>query len=137
MDEILFKMQGFRAELIVYKNRIIIINNGLAEKENIYTYIHFKELESVLVVPAGKSNGRIEFKTKQNKDCSFEIVKVKAKEKNLFAFEIKSYIDEQIEKYNKENVAVIDEIISFYKLVMDRVITQEEFASKKKHLLGL
>lgn len=143
MEGLLFRFQGDGAELNIYENRVIIIRKNT--QGDTYKYIHFKDIESVEIMPAGKNKGRIEFviTKRQNVNLSaeqeklhVEIRNTKIKEQNLKAFEIKAYIDEQILKH--ENCSLlVEEIKKFYELFQEGIITQEEFDIKKKQLLNL
>ena len=139
MDEILFKMQGNSSELCVYENRIIVIDKKSSERKSIYQYANIKDVAEVLIIPAGENTGCIKFVLcKDDSEVCFNIKKRNAKEENLKAFEIKAFVEEKIAlEDNRDSIIPIREFRNLFILFKEGILTQEEFAEKKKQLLGL
>ena len=149
MKDLRFYLQGKKAELFVYEDRVLIIKKSDNTKgESSYKNILICDIEKVEVLPSGQNLGSIEFyvnedimlrKIKNDNIVQFKSTKVK--QENLNAFAIKSYIEEEIRKndINRKAMAklIADGIMAFKELLDCGAITQDEFEKKKKEILGL
>ena len=153
MDEVCYLLKGFKSELLVYDNRVIIILKG--DKNNgasTYKCLSIRDIIKINIVPESENLGSIEFfmKDSGNFEDSKEYYKItfnlsksssNIKQNNLYVFEIKSFIEDQIIKNQTKNKLIdilsMDSIRKASELLKEGIITQEEFDAKKKQLLGL
>lgn len=156
MGKVLFSLKGKGGQLEVYEDFVLIgrkgvvafLNQGIKGDKKIpissIGAIQYKKPSLVL-------NGYIQFSIVGGAECKGGILKAGSDENTVFfekpqaktAEEICEYIEKKIVENQKGNTTIIqqnssaDEIAKYKQLLDNGIITQEEFDTKKKQLLGL
>ena len=156
MSEIKFTLEGYKGELTVYEDRVVISKKGSGFiSGNSNKTLPMANIMSVSVTPSTVwARGFIEFSVPGGKDSknieqamkNENALPIKASSQNEVAMKIKEYVDEQIMKFanNKGGTTIVqqaaspaEELKKMKELLDMGIITQEEFNAKKKELLGL
>ena len=147
MSDVIAKFNGSNGHALLYTDKVVIKHNrligGAAEKT-----IFLSQLTGVTIKKATFTSGMIHFATggsemkKVNKSIKDENALITPPFSDKKALQFKVQVEEQIGKLLSGKVAVsqssnADEIAKFNELLQKGIITQEEFDSKKKQLLGL
>ena len=156
MSDLKYEMKGANGQLMVYEDKVIIERKGA----NAFLYYGFagaktiplSSIKSVQFKKAGKVfGGYIQFSILGGVECQGGLnnaisdensVMIAAKDNDI-AQKIKDYVESRIIEYSKPQVTVAQQLsaadeLKQYKELLDMdIITQEEFDSKKKQLLGL
>ena len=155
MEEIVFDFKSSVGDgLKVYKDRIVITHSGVL---NFFAMgikgdktIYYNDLTAVQFKKAGWTAGHIQFSLLGGRESTGGVFAASSDEntitinsnENEIAEKIVSYIQERIKEARQPKVAVAansaaDEVLKLKNLLDMGVITQEEFDTKKKELLGI
>lgn len=147
MSNVIARFNGSNGHALLYMDKVVIKHNrligGTAEKT-----IFLSQLTGVTIKKTTFTSGMIYFSTgsSEMKEVNKSIKDENALITPLFsdkkAFQFKAQVEEQIGKLQSGKVVAsqsssADEIAKFNELLQKGIITQEEFDSKKKQLLGL
>ena len=150
-DQIQKTLKGVNGQLEVYDDKVIIRRSGIMSKltqgflvGEKTVYLH--QITSIKVKKAGfLTNGFIQFTLAGNLEFKKglmgqthdENTVMFRNEANNLVQEIKQYIESRISTRNTNvgNISTADELIKFQKLLVDGVISKEEFEQEKKRLL--
>lgn len=155
----LLYLNGSNGQIELFKDRVVISRQGFTAKA-IYGLtkgdksIYLNQISAIQIKEAGFSGGYIQFSlaggnesTKGRWDAASDENSVTfASTQNDAALDIKKKIEEIKEEsqkkqnaptYIKNEVSSADEILKFKNLLDLGIITQDEFNTKKKQLLGL
>ena len=154
---LVYNISGFKSTLVVYEDRVELSKGSILFASTNKT-IPIQNITSVSVTPSTVLYGRgfIEFSVPGGKDSknineainNENAFLLNMSGQNELAMEVKSYIDKRIMHYTnlrnqptqtivQQSVSAADELIKFKQLLDMGIITQEEFDTKKKQLLGL
>jgi hypothetical protein len=156
MSELKFRLEGLKGELKVYEDRVEINKKGQGFiTGNSSKTLPMANIMSVSVTPSTFfARGCIEFTVPGGKDSrnieqalkNENALPLKAASQNEEAMKIKAYVEEQVMKCasNKGGTTIVqqaaspaEELKKMKELLDMGIITQEEFDTKKKQLLGL
>lgn len=157
-DDAVFQLKGYNGQLYVYEDKLLIerkgfwgmLTNGLAGSKTIpmssIQNIQFKKASAFIkgFIQFGILGG-VEKQQGLTGAIDDENSIVFLEECNQKAEEIKNYIEKIIlsrcnhssSNQNADNFSVADEILKLKQLVDMGILTQDEFNSKKKQLLGI
>ncbi|HET7657052.1 MAG TPA: DUF4429 domain-containing protein [Bacillales bacterium] len=146
-----FEAKGFTGTVLVYPNKVVLkykklIGSGKGEKE-----IRLKNISGVQLKKPGIINGYIQFSFSGSSDQKGRSTLSAAKDENTIVVNSKKQYAEMvkakelIEKYQDEmdsgsghaTLSQADELKKYAELKEQGILSEEEFAEKKKQILGL
>ena len=118
MKEPQFLLEGQRSKLLVYENRLVLVEKIDKDNTCVYKDVSFSNIEKIHIIPSGKTDGSIVFRMKNNKNYNLNdeesnieyrllLKRDNCKNENLKAFEVRAYIEEQIFKQDYKKLKEI------------------------------